>query len=339
MRVRIEDVARKAGVSMKTVSRVLNDEPNVRDGTRQRVQEAAKSLDYHPHLSARSLAGQRSYFIALLYDNPSANYIMEVLAGVMEACDRHAYNMILTSLFYSDPAFLDNAMSRVVHSRADGVVLTPPLTEDDALMDRLRQQGIPFASVSPKQRDGRLGVTMDERRATCELVSHLVDQGHTRIAHIKGHPLHGASEWRLDGYRDALQRAGIAFDPALVIDGAFTFDSGVAGARALLDMATPPTAIFAGNDDCAAGVLNVAYERGIPVPQALSVCGFDDTPTSHQISPSLTTVHQPSREMGRIAATELIASIRSRDRHASIVDMPFEIRLRESTGPVPAARR
>lgn len=335
MRARIEDVALRAGVSMKTVSRVLNDEPNVRPEMRQRVQSAVAALDYRPHLFARSLAGQRSYFVALLYDNPSANYVMEVLAGVMDACDSHGYNLVLHALSYDATDFLDTTMSRIVHSRADGVVLTPPLCDDAALLQRLTCEGIRYSSVSPKICDGRIGVTMDERQAAGDLVSHLVEQGHSRIGHIKGHPLHSASGWRLDGYRDALDRAGIAFDAALVVDGDFSFESGIAGATLLLDLEVPPTAIFAGNDDSAAGVLNVAYARGIAVPVQLSVCGFDDTPTSHQLSPSLTTVHQPSRAMGRAATDELLKSIRGSDGAGTMMRMPSALQLRESTGPAP----
>lgn len=334
-RARIEDVARIAGVSMKTVSRVLNHEPNVREDTRQRVQAAVDELRYKPHPSARSLAGQKSYLIALLYDNPSANYLMEVLGGVLEACESNHYNMLLSPIAYHSAEFMPAVDSMLSHSRADGVILTPPITDHAALLAHLDELGLPYASISPKTRDNRVGVTLDEQLAVVEMMDHLVGLGHRRIGHIKGHPLHGASEWRLAGYREGLKRAGLKFDPSLVVDGEFSFDSGVAAAGKLLALAQRPTAIFAANDDMAAGTIHVACEMGLSVPRDISVCGFDDTPVSRQIFPSLTTVRQPSHDMGRIAAGELLKAIRSRDE-GGMVHVPHALQLRQSTGKAPA---
>lgn len=336
MRIRIEDVARAAGVSMKTVSRVLNQEPNVRDDTRHRVESAVAALNYRPHPSARSLAGNRSFLVALLYDNPSPNYLMEVISGVLDACEAYQYGMMLRPLVYDSRDLLRTVESTIAQSRPDGVVLTPPITDNTHLLRRLEELGVPYASVSPKLRKGCIGVTLEEQHAVREMMSHLVSLGHQRIAHIRGHPDHGASEWRLAGYRDGLKQAGIAWDPALVVRGEFSFDSGVSAARQLFDLARPPTAVFAANDDMAAGVIRVAAERGLRVPHDVSVCGFDDTPMSRQIFPPLTTVRQPSRDMGRIAATQLLRSLRD-PASASMVCMQHTLQLRQSTGPAPAA--
>ncbi|AKC88260.1 LacI family DNA-binding transcriptional regulator [Pseudoxanthomonas suwonensis] len=335
MRVRIEDVANQAGVSMKTVSRVLNNEPGVREVTRARVLETVAALNYRPDPSARSLAGNRSYLVALLYDNPSPNYLMEILTGVVEACESHHYGMVMQPVGYHSPDFLDAVDALVMASRLDGLILTPPLTDSAALLDRLDQRGIAFSCISPKHREGRIGVTLDEHEAVGELMAHLIALGHQRIAHVRGHPDHGASEWRMAGYRSALRRAGLRYDPALVVDGEFSFDSGLAAGRQLLALAERPTAIFAANDDMAAGVMRAASELGLRVPRDVSVCGFDNTPISQQIFPALTTVQQPTRDMGQVATVQLLNAIRDRSA-GRMVRMPYALQLRQSTGPVPA---
>ena len=330
MRTRIEDVAEAAGVSMKTVSRVLNHEPNVREETRRKVEAAVERLQYKPNPSARSLAGQRSYVVALIYDSPSSNYLMEVQGGVLDACRGSHYNLVLGPVAYDHPDCIDHVTDLIQHSRSDGLVLTPPLTDDVKLLGRLDEMGVPFASISPRTPRGRIGVTLDEHGAVFEMVRHLISLGHRRIGHIKGHPDHGASEWRHAGYREALKRAGIAYDTKLVVSGEFSYESGVRGADKLLDLEDPPTAIFAANDDTAAGVIRAAGKRGLVVPDDLSVCGFDDTPISRQIFPQLTTVRQPTREMGRLATLELLKAIRDPDA-GQMMRIDYALQLREST--------
>ena len=333
-RVRIEDVAAHAGVSMKTVSRVLNNEPNVSDRTRKRVEVAVEALRYRPLPSARGLAGRRSYLIAMLFDNPSSNYLMEIEMGVLDACQTQHYNLMLAPLVYDAKDIVDKVETLVMQSQLDGVVLTPPITDDAALLRRLEELGIPYASISAKEQNRHVGVVVDEIGAVCALMAHLASLGHRRIAHIKGHAAHGASAWRLAGYRDGLKQAGIRYDPALVLAGEFSYDSGFAATNRLLDLPQPPTAIFAANDDMAAGAICAICERGLSVPKDVSVCGFDDTPIAHQIYPALTTVRQPTREMGRLAAVELLKAIRER-KDGGMVTVPYALQLRRSTGPAP----
>ena len=332
VRVRIEDVAAEAGVSMKTVSRVLNEEPNVSERTRERVREVVERLQYRPHPSARVLAGRRSYLVAMLYDNPSSNYLMEVEQGVLDACQAQHYNLMLAPLVYDAKDIVSKVESLVLQSRLDGVVLTPPITDDTALLARLDELDIPWASISPTERNRRIGVIVDEPSAVAEMIQHLASLGHRRIAHIKGHPAHGASHWRLAGYREGMQRAGLALDEALIAEGEFSYDSGFAATNRLLELADPPTAIFAANDDMAAGAIGAICERGLSVPRDISVCGFDDTPIARHIYPSLTTVRQPTREMGRLAGMELLKAIRDRGQ-GSMVTVPYTLQLRRSTGP------
>jgi LacI family transcriptional regulator len=166
------------------------------------------------------------------------------------------------------------------------------------------------------------------------MVQHLAGLGHRRIAHIVGHPAHGASGWRLTGYRNGLAHAGLAYDESLVVQGEFSFESGARGAERLLAASQPPTAIFAANDDMAAGVIRVLLERNLRVPEDISVCGFDDTPLSQQIFPALTTVHQPTHDMGRLATLGLIEAMRE-PQSATMLRVPYTLQLRNSTGPAP----
>ena len=333
-RVRIEDVAEAAGVSMKTVSRVLNREPNVREDTRAQVMRAVDRLKYIPNHSARSLAGNKSYLIALIYNNPSANYLMEVMGGVLEACQAQQYNMLLCPSEPDGPQLLAGVEAMIARSRPDGLILTPPITDSPSLLKRLAELEIPFVSVSPKVQKRGLCVAMDETQAAFDMVVHLASLGHKRIAHIVGPPAHGASAWRLTGYKQGLDHAGIKYDASLVVQGEFTFDSGVHGAERLLALKRPPTAVFAANDDMAAGVIRVALDRNLKVPEDLSICGFDDTPLSHNIFPPLTTVHQPTHDMGRLATLALLKEVQS-PGSGGLQRVPYTLQLRRSTGPAP----
>lgn len=331
-RVRIEDVAEKAGVSMKTVSRVLNHEPNVSERTRKRVEAVVEKLRYRPLPSARVLAGRRSYLVAMLFDNPSGNYLIEIQMGMLDACQSQHYNLMLVPLAHGSKGLVAKVEALILQAQLDGVLLTPPLTDDAALLQRLAELGVPWSSVSAMEHNRQVGVVVDEFGAVCAMMEHLAALGHRRIAHITGHAAHGASGWRLAGYREGLRRAGLADDPALVVAGEFSYESGHAAASALLDLEHPPTAIFAANDDMAAGAICAICERGLSVPADVSVCGFDDTPIAHQVYPPLTTVRQPTRDMGRLAALELLKEIRE-PGCGGIVDVPYALQLRRSTGP------
>lgn len=333
MRIRLEDVARRAGVSPKTVSRVLNEEANVRESTRAKVLAVVAELDYRPHPSARRLASNQSFMVATLYDNPSASYLTEVQDGVLDACDEFQYSMLVRPLKVDADDFVQRVDKLISDHQPDGLVLTPPVSDHPGLLRRLQELGIPYASVSPRHREDTIGVYMDERRAAADMVSMLIKLGHRRIAHVIGHAGHGASSWRRSGYEDALREAGMAFDDRLVVQGDFSFESGVEAARRLFSLADRPSAVFAGNDDMASGVIWAAAEHDLRVPEHVSVCGFDDTPISRQVWPRLTTIHQPVREMGRLACLQLLEVLRGRG-HGRMMQLPYSLQLRDSTQPV-----
>ena len=329
-RATIGDVARAAGTSKKTVSRVLNNEPNVRESMRERVLAAMATLKYRPLASARSLAANRSFLIGLLYDNLSPSYIMEIQAGVLEACEAQHYSMMVQPLVSTAADFVERVEDILSRHRPDGLILTPPITDHAKLLDSLRRHDIPFASIAPRRPKGCIGVLLDEREAAAAMVAHLVALGHRRIAHILGDPKHGAGIWRLAGYRDGLKRAGLKENPRYMVQGRFSFESGVTAARQLLALKPRPTAIFAADDDMAVGTIWAAAEAGVPVPGELSICGFDDTMIAEQVWPPLSTVHQPVREMGRRATEELLRAVSGKG-DANMVKVQYEMRIRAST--------
>jgi LacI family transcriptional regulator len=307
-RSNIRDVAARAGVAVKTVSRVLNGHPYVSADTKARVEEAMKALDFHPSVAARILSGAKSNQVALIYDNHSPYYMFQIQTGCWDFCRENGIRLLAQPVDVADPGVGEQVRGLVTETHVDGIILSSPVTDCEPVLRALESMDIPFVRISPGTNHALTSsVFMDDAQAADDMTTHLINAGHRHIGFIKGHPNHMASEDRQAGYRRALDRAGIAYDPVLVCDGEFDFDSGVRGAGRLLDLPEPPTAIFASNDDMAAGVLAVAHDRGIPVPAQLSVAGFDDTTLARTVWPPLTTIHQPMADLARTAAEILIA--------------------------------
>ena len=333
-RATITDVADAAGVSIKTVSRVFNDEPNVRPQTRDRVLEAAKGLDYHPNVAARSLAGRRSFLIGLAYENPSPNYVVDLQNGAVERTRGTRWRLLF--LPYADTEIVSGRMQAIARaSGLDGLILAPPLCDDPATLADLEQSGIPYVRIAPT-RDGSAApdIRVDDRAATIALIERLIGLGHRRIAIVRGDPTHGSAAERAEGFAEAMAAHHLQVDPALDAQGYYTFASGLEAGRRLLSLEERPTAVFACNDDMAAGVLSAAHEAGIAVPDALSIAGYDDSNIASVVWPRLTTVRQPIFDMARAAADELLALIEGEEpaRHAVF---PYELMVRGSTGPAP----
>lgn len=332
----IHDVARSAGVSIKTVSRVLNDEPNVRPETRARVLAASESLRYQPSLSARSLAGHRSCLLGLVYANPSSNYLFELQHGAMDRCRQEKFRLFVHQCSGQDESLARDVIGLIDQTHVDGLIVAPPLSQAHALIEALEQRGVPFVRIAPDETQHLSAyVTMDDEGAAREMTEYLIAAGHSRIGFIAGDPGYHASAQRLAGYRAALDAHGIPLEADYLGEGLFTFDSGKQAANALLRLRRPPTAIFASNDDMAAGVLSAAHERGIDVPRQLSVAGFDDTYVARIVWPRLTTVHQPSYELA-FNATELLLQELKDSAAPRAVRLPHELVVRESTAPCAA---
>jgi LacI family transcriptional regulator len=307
-RANIRDVAARAGVAVKTVSRVLNGHPYVSAELRARVETAMSDLDYRPSVAARILSGAKSNQVALIYDNHSPYYMFQIQKGCWDVCHEAGIRLLAQPVDVADPRVGDQVRGLVSETHVDGIILSSPVTDCDPVLRALETMDVPFVRISPGTNHALTSsVFMDDAQAADDMTTHLINAGHRRIGFIKGHSNHMASDDRLFGYRRALDRVGIPFEPQMVVDGEFDFDSGVAGAKVLLDQPNRPTAIFASNDDMAAGVLAVAHDRGINVPAELSVAGFDDTTLARTVWPPLTTIRQPMADLARTATQILIA--------------------------------
>ena len=322
--VTISDVAELAGVSPMTVSRVLNGESNVRPATRDAVNAAITALSYSPNPAARSLAGAQPIRIGLLYSNPSAAYLSEFLVGSLDCATRANVQLVVEKC--DDDEHADEAARRLLLGGIEGIVLPPPLCDSERLLAVLREaDGLAVTVASGHPAPGFSAVSIDDHRAAFEMTRHIAALGHNRIGFIIGNPNQTASARRLAGYRDALTALGLPQDDALIVQGLFTYRSGLDVAEQLLDVVDPPSAIFASNDDMAAATVAVAHRRGLDVPGDLTVCGFDDTALATTIWPELTTIHQPITDMS-LAAVELLAK-EIRSRRAGQREEPRHVQL------------
>jgi LacI family transcriptional regulator len=340
----ISDVAELAGVSIKTVSRVVNREPNVRQATRHQVEDAIARLNYRPNMSARNLASQRSHLLVLVYDdpsvyeNPSADYIVRLQQGALNACRAFGYELLIHPCNYRNPDVCRELNSLIERTRADGIMLAAPLSNMADIVQCIDSSDTAFLRLSPGKGDERNAtIETNDREVSAEMTRYLASLGHTRIAFITGDENHRAVKDRFFGYRDGLGQSKLLFSEQLVAAGDNSIGSGETAAAELLALAMPPTAIFAANDDMAVGVIRVANRLGIDVPAQLSVAGFDDNSLARQIYPTLTTIRQPLATMAERAALTLIENF-GKDLPMSGPELvPASLQLRESTGPAPAS--
>jgi len=328
----IIDVAREAGVSIKTVSRVMNQEPTVHADTRARVQQAVAALNYRPQLSARSLAGARSFLIGLLYYDPSAAFVAGVQRGATLGCREAGRHLVVESLQESGVDLHAQIESMLAALRPDGMILTPPLCDNPQILATLRAHRTPCVLISPSaDGHGMASVCMDDALAAEELTNLLISLGHRSIAFVEGNQ--AASGRRRAGWERAMKAHGLAIDPAWVVPGTFQFESGVAAARRLFALSKPPTAIFAANDFMALGALTEAQRLGIAVPGDVAIVGFDDSDAASLVWPALTTVRQPLAEMAMAAVAMLLGGAARLDAEAPapVRVLPHEIMVRGST--------
>lgn len=333
----IKDVAALAQVSLKTVSRVINDEPGVHARTREQVRKAIAKLGYQPDASARSVRTGQSYAIGLLYDNPNPYYVIAMQNGVLSVCRETGYGLQIHPCDASSPRLAEEIVQLVRNARLAGIVLAPPMSEQQPLVDALLAAGIRLVrivSASSDPQDGSACVYVDDRDAAYAITEHLIQLGHQRIGFLWGGKSHGSSWGRYQGYADALRDYGIAVEPELVVEGDYSFDDGFRGARKLLALADRPTAVFGSNDEIAAGVLAAARSSGLDVPYDLSIAGFEDSPFSKQSWPALTTAKQATEDIGRQAARRLLADIREQpEAPLANAGISPELVVRGSTAP------
>lgn len=300
----IIDVAQRAGVSIKTVSRVLNREPHVRDAVQQKVLEAVEALGYRPNQSARRMAGRKSFLVAYLYSNPSPAYTTGVQSGAALCCRELGYHLVVEPVLPED-ADLFPVIDRLVSTLApDLLLVAPPLSDDADFLALMERKGTPLARIAGVVPGPGKIISVDDREAAYRMTRHLIGMGHRRIGVVRPPQDHLSAQARFDGFVDAMEEAGLPVDPHCLAPGRFTFESGKSAAARLLALAERPTAIFATNDEMALGVLAQAHDMGLSLPQDLSVAGFDDIPATRTCWPLLTTIRQPLEELGRLAILE-----------------------------------
>jgi LacI family transcriptional regulator len=333
--VTITDVAALAGVSTKTVSRVLNREPHVRPVLRDRVADAVRSLNYQPNVAARALAGSRAYLLGLCYDNPSPGYVSAVQVGALAACRAAGYHLLVEQVDSLGRAGADQLEALLQAVKMDGLILSPPVCDRAPLLDLLEARGTPYVRIAPAgDFDRGPYVHMDDRKAAFDMTRLLQDLGHRRIGFVRGPLDHSASLLRQQGFLDAMADAGLETRPEWLAPGNFSFRSGVGAGERLLGLPERPTAVFASNDDMALGVMTAAGRQGLRLPGDLSVAGFDDSPIAQVVWPELTTIRQPVEAMARAAAGMLVEGLsRAQPSAARLLD--FELVVRGSTGPAP----
>jgi LacI family transcriptional regulator len=335
--ITIRDVAAQAGVSLMTVSRVVNGAASVAEATRERVQQTIQKLGFVPDRAARSLRSRRSWWVALAFQKTTSalrgdpSYVMELQDGVIQRCIDAGYHVAIEVLDASNEVAARQLRELVQQLAPDGMLLAPPLSSNARLLEVLQELHIPFVRIAPRNPTGRQPcVAVDDRGGARQMTEYLLSLGHRRIGFVQGPPQHVASAQRLAGHRDALRAGGVAEEPVLIVAGDFTFDGGRRAAAELLGGASAaPTAIFASNDELAAGCLADAHARGLRVPQDLSITGFDDTYVATMLYPPLTTVRQSIREIGRAAAGQLLELLEGKSPPQA-VRIPHEVVRRQS---------
>ena len=344
----IKDVALEAGVSAMTVSRVINRKGNVKQATIDKIQEAIARVDYRPNVGARRLSGGRTYQILMIFNNPNMTWTAEVLIGMMHACHKIGYHLMIEGVGdyegdkTGEPIDYEEIANLVDRSRVDGVILPPPICFDRRVLEIIRKKAVPCVRIAgTPARDLDLRVSVDNFAGAYEIADHLISLGHKNIAIINGPDDYVASALRFEGFAAALRDHGLELPAHNVRKGKFDVRSGNACAQDLLRQDDRPTAIFASNDEMAAGVLAAAQESKIRVPEQLSVTGFDDAPIARSVWPKLTTIHQPLRAMGEKSVDLLDRYIRHTSEDPDekvnpIVMLDYELKVRQSTGPCPS---
>ena len=337
MKATIKDVAKLAGVSFKTVSRVVNHESVVGEALQKKVWAAIKQLNYHPNLSARELRGGVSS-LGFIYDNSNSHYLMALQNGILSTCLGEGFELVIRPCDASAQALPERILEMIERSRVGGVLLTPPISENPAVVAKLLQCNVAVAWIVsgaevPQQVRGLPCVYVNDRRAAFDITQHLIGLGHRDVAFFAGDPEHQSTAERYQGFVDAMGQHGLPVQQRLVLPGVFTFDSGAERAESLFASDTPVSAVFACNDEIAAGVVFAARKQHIQVPQELSVAGFEDSPFSRQTWPKITTAAQPSETIAQYATRLLIKKIRIKSGEPEPGSEGFVPRLvvREST--------
>ncbi|MFO6448583.1 LacI family DNA-binding transcriptional regulator [Erythrobacter sp. NE805] len=345
--VTIRDVAEDAGVSLQTVSRVVNGGPNVRPQVRDKVRASIERLGYVPSLAAQRMSGSRSYIILAINDRErtladwrerrGTDWVDQMLLGGILTCSKHGYRMMV-ELVDTHSDHVERELGAALSAlQPDGVILTPPHSENRLITELLAGRSIPFARIGSDAAGPGIPLTMGDEGAAHLATTRLAALGHTRIAMIAGPSSYSLSGWRIEGWKRALAERGLPQEGLLEV-GDFGYESGTRAARALLDRNPDLTAIIASSDQMALAALEVARDRGLMVPRDLSLISFDNTPIVRFSQPPLTAIDQPIAETVSRAVEQLIARAPPKEGGAKVIEVAAGLVERSSTAPPPAAR-
>jgi LacI family transcriptional regulator, galactose operon repressor len=330
-RATIKDVARAAGVSVATVSRVLNGSGPVADATRTRIHRVAAEMRFIPNGAARSLSTRRTGTLGVVLPDLYGEFFSEVIRGLDQAAQGRGFHLLLSSS-HNDREDIDAAL-RAMRGRVDGLVVMSPHI-DAAVLTANLHDSVPAVLLNSPLESGEFdALRVDNFGGAREMVAHLASHGHRRIAIIRGPEANHDAAERLRGYRAALADAGLDADPALELPGDFTEEAGFRAAEALLAAAPRPTAVFAANDSMAIGVTSALRQANVSVPRDMAVAGFDDIPISRFLTPPLSSVRVPIQELGARAMEQLVRAVEGENRHERIdATLPTELVIRDSCG-------
>ncbi len=337
MKANITDVAKQALVSIKTVSRVLNNEVYVRQTTRDKVMKAIELLNYTPNLSARHLASAKDYSIAFIYDSTNTHYIVGMQNGILAASKQQGYELLIHPCNAKSENIVEEITHMVRTSRVAGLILTPPFSGMPKFVQKMTNLGVDVVRImSGDTAPDNIAscVMVNDFKASADITQYLINLGHTNIAFIGAQADDMSAVERLKGYKQALADSSIQLDASLIIDGEYSFDAGVRGTKSLMTGTTKPTAIFSCNDEIAAGAVFAARLMGISIPEKLSITGFENSPFSNQTWPRITTANQPIQKIAEDATHLLIARIKKQTTENTIVQYTPQLIIGDSTGQV-----
>ncbi|MXO90875.1 LacI family DNA-binding transcriptional regulator [Pontixanthobacter aquaemixtae] len=344
--VTIKHVAADAGVSLQTVSRVINKEPNVRPQMQERVQASIDKLGYVPSLAAQRMSGSRSYLILALNDRErtiaewrarqGSDWVDQMLLGGMLKCAEFGYRMMFELVDTHNDHVERELTAAITALQPDGVILTPPHSDNMLIVNLLEKHNIPFARIGSAGSNAGIALTMGDEKAGEDSTRHLIELGHKRIGFISGPGEYVLSGWRQSGWERAMQDAGLPTD-GLLAAGDFSFESGLAATEKLLGLQDRPTAIVASNDHMAMACLQVAKGLGLTVPDDLSIISFDNTPIAALADPPLSAVDQPVAETTSQAVELIISAKNGNAVPEGLINVPAGFVDRASTAPPPSA--
>ena len=334
--VTLVQVAAKAGVSVMTASRALSGEGYSSEETRAKVQAAAKALGYAPNALARMMKGGKTNVIGVVVNDLSSTVVNAFVTAVSEEVRKYQMDLFIYSSLGELGDSKGQRLSQMLHGLWDGLLYVLPRMSGDYLKT-LEESDSPIVLLNYVRETSLPVVLGDNSNGAHDAVADLIALGHTRIAFVRGTANTGQSLERETGYRRALQEAGLKFDAQLVQQGDFGEQSGLEAGRLLLALDKPPSAIFCANDAMALGCMNAIRERGLQIPQDISVLGFDDMPAAAVAQPGLTTLRHPVAAMAQAAVQELMRRIQGQPGRRQRIEFPSELVVRESTGPAPSA--